>query len=227
MNKEKKNAVVVGATGNLGGAISSALARIGYTLDPVWLAPDHPDATTEGAYMDLPKKIHVAVYCAGANIVKETEQLSLDEWNRVFAVNVTGAFLFARAAFSAMKSAGNAAFILVSSINVTHPYARRAAYVASKAAVEGLTRELAVEWGQYGIATHCIRLGHLSKFMKATPPNPEFLKAVSKKIPSGRFIEAEDVASYVVWLAEGGAKAVSGGVIDFDPAYMINLNPMA
>ncbi|MBI2108820.1 MAG: SDR family oxidoreductase [Parcubacteria group bacterium] len=226
MNTQNKNAVVVGATGNLGGAIAKTLTHAGYSVHPTWLTEDHPDATKEESYQDLPNTIHVAIYCPGANIVKETESLSLDEWNHVLAVNLTGAFLFARAAFPRMKKAGHSTFITISSINVTHPYPRRVAYVASKAGLEGLTRELAVEWGQFGIATHCIRLGHLSKFMKATPPNPEFLKAVSQKIPSGRFIEPEDVASYVIWLAEGGAKAVSGSVIDFDPAYMINRNPL-
>ena len=100
------------------------------------------------------------------------------------------------------------------------------AYAATKSALEGLTRELAVEWGEHGISTHCLRLGHLSKLMKTTEFNPKMFPIIQKRIPSGRLIEPEDVASYILWLAEGGAKAVSGTVIDFDPAYIINIKPI-
>ncbi len=94
--RKKRNAVVIGATGNLGSVIARVLVDDGFTVDPVWLSADHPDATNPAAYKNLPSEIHCAVYVPGINIVKKTTELTLEEWNRVLAVNLTGAFLFAK-----------------------------------------------------------------------------------------------------------------------------------
>ena len=221
----KKTAVIVGATGNLGQALVKRLGAAGYLVDPTWLGQNHPDATREESYAKLPPVIHLAVYLAGITHAHKTEEMPLADWQRVLAVNLTGAFLLAKHAFAGLKK-GRGTFVTISSINATHPYPQRVAYAATKSALEGLTRELAVEWGEHGISTHCLRLGHLSKLMKTTEFNPKMFPIIQKRIPSGRLIEPEDVASYILWLAEGGAKAVSGTVIDFDPAYIINIKPI-
>ena len=226
MKHYKKTAVVIGATGNLGRAVCELLLNNGYILDSVWMKANHPDATKSESYSSLPKKIDLAVYLAGVNLIKNTEKVSEEEWDQVLNVNLKGAFLFAKAAFPGMKASGRSTFIVISSIMVTHPYPKRALYSASKAGLEGLVRELAVEWGQYGISTNAIRLGHLQGLMKTTKTNPLLLGAVKKKIPSGRLIKPEDVASYILWLSEGGSAAVSGGVTEFDPAYTINRWPL-
>jgi NAD(P)-dependent dehydrogenase (short-subunit alcohol dehydrogenase family) len=223
---DRKTAVIVGATGNLGKATCDALEAVGYEIDPVWRSAERPDAALASSYESLPKKIHFAAYLAGVNVVEDTQNLSEADWGRVLATNLTGAFLFAKAAFPALAAAGQSAFVGISSINTMHPYPRRAAYAASKAGLEGLIRELAVEWGGHGIATHCIRLGHLEAFMRTTKPNPAFLDAVKAHTPSGELIPAEAVAGYMAWLATGGARYISGSVIDFDPAYTINRIPL-
>lgn len=223
---ESKVAVVVGATGNLGRATCAALEAKGFAVDPVWRADDHPDASKAGAYASLPPRIDFAAYLAGLNVVEDTERLAEEDWDRVFAVNLKGAFLFAKAAFPALRAAGKSAFVAISSINVMHPYPKRAAYVASKAGLEGLVRELAVEWGGYGIATHAVRLGHLEGLMKTTKANPALLEAVKAKTPSHRLIKPEEVADYLAWVACGGAQAISGSVLDFDPAYTLNRWPL-
>ncbi|MEK7208943.1 MAG: SDR family oxidoreductase [Patescibacteria group bacterium] len=222
MGKNLKTAVVVGATGNLGKALVKQLRKAGYEIDPTWLGNNHPDSTKEDSYQSLPKRIDLAIYLAGVTHSHKTEEMPLADWQRVLDINLTGAFLLAKHAFRGLKNR-HGTFVTISSINATHPYPERAAYAATKSALEGLTRELAVEWGQYGISTHCLRLGHLSKLMKTTEFNPKMFPLIQKRIPSGRLIEPEDVASYILWLAEGGAKAVSGTVIDFDPAYIINI----
>ena len=223
---ERKTAVIVGANGNLGRATCAALEEAGFDIDPAWRSDDRPDAANAGSYENLPKKIHFAAYLAGVNVVEDTQNLKEEDWARVMATNLTGAFLFAKAAFPGLAAAGHSSFVGISSINTMHPYPRRAAYVASKAGLEGLIRELAVEWGAHGIATHCIRLGHLHEFMRTTKPNPGFLAAVKSHTPSGELIPAEAVASYMAWLANGGARYISGSVIDFDPAYTLNRIPI-
>lgn len=224
--KNKKTAVIIGANGNVGSALCKLLKDAGYHIDPLWLKDTHPDATKAASYRKLPEKIDLAVYLPGTNAVKKADELKDKEWDKVFDVNLKGAFLFARAAFPAMKKNGGATFVVISSIMATHPYPHTLAYTASKAGLEGLTRELAVEWGQYGISVNCIRLGHLTEGMQTTPVNPALLPAVRVKTPSHKLIEHAQVASYILWLAEGGARAVSGSVIDFDPAYTINRWPL-
>jgi NAD(P)-dependent dehydrogenase (short-subunit alcohol dehydrogenase family) len=70
----------------------------------------------------------------------------------------------------------------------------RAAYCTSKAALEGLTRQLAVEWGEHGISTHSIRLVPLNKLMKTTKANPVILEAIKKCLPQHKLIPPEAVA---------------------------------
>lgn len=220
----QKTAVIVGATGNLGTAIARSLADAGYVIDPTWTNAAHPDATVASSYRNLPSRIDVAVYAAGINLVKPVHQITDEEWDHVMNVNFRGAFLFARAGFEGLKAA-RGTFITISSMNSMFPYPDRAAYCTSKAALEGLTRQLAVEWAQYGISTHSIRLGPLSKLMKTTKTNPTILEAVRKRLPGHELIPPEAVASYIVHLAAGTAPWVTGSVIDFDAGFTINVWP--
>lgn len=221
-----KIAVVVGGTGLIGKAVCAALTEAGYTLDPVWLQADHPDATRAESYSSLPGKIDAAIYLAGINKVGKMESLSEADWDSVVDVNLKGAFLFFKAAFPALKASGRSCAIAISSIMATHPYPGRAPYATAKAGLEGLVRALAVEWGEYGIATHALRLGHMKGLMRTTVANPKLLESVAQHSPLGQLISPEEVASYILWLAQGGCHSVSGSVIDFDPAYTINRWPL-
>jgi 3-oxoacyl-[acyl-carrier protein] reductase len=221
-SKVKKVAVVIGANGNVGTAVVKALVKDGYEVDPVWTGRNRPDVRLASSYENLPPKIDLAVYVAGITHNDKTEELAEDKWDEVIDTNLKGAFLFAKAAFNAMKEAGQSAFIAMSSINATHPYPNRIAYSASKAGIEGLVRELAVEWGKHGIAAHAIRLGHLSEVMRSSVLNNEVLEGIKSKTPSGKLIPAWAVADYISWLGKGNAQYVSGSVVNFDAAYTIN-----
>ena len=223
--KNKKTAVVIGATGNLGQAIVKALKQGGYEIDDTWTNDKHPDATLSSSYKNLPAKIDMAVYAAGINLVKPMQEITDEEWEQVMRVNVTGAFYFARAAFSGLKAA-KGTFVTISSMNARIPYPNRAAYTTSKAAIEGLTRQLAVEWGEYGISTHAIRLGPLNKLMKTTKANPLMLEATKKRLPQHELIPAEAVGNYIVALGTGISPWVTGSVIDFDAGFTLNAYPL-
>lgn len=221
----KKVAVVVGAGGNLGTAVCSFLSEIGYEIDSTFVGANRPDVRSPDAFSKLPSRIDAAIYLAGINVTEPCSQLSDEKWDQVLDVNLKGAFRFAKAAYQGLKSTGGT-FVTISSIMATHPYPNRIAYASAKAGLEGLTRTLAVEWGNDGISTHCIRLGHLEGLMKTTPSNPLLLEKAREHSPLKRLIAPNEVARYIGWLVDGGSKAVSGSVIDFDPAYTINRWPL-
>lgn len=223
----KKTAVVIGATGNLGSAITAALEKAGYEIDRTWIGTDHPDATLAESFAHLPLRIDMAVYAPGTSVIKPIQELTEAEWDEVMNVNLKGAFLFARAAFVALKAA-KGVFVAVSSMNSLHPYPNRSVYSASKAGLEGLVKELAVEWGEHGISTHAIRLGPLDKLMKVvkTQANPAVLEATRKRLPQHELIPAEAVADYIVALGSGFAPWVTGSSIDFDAGFTLNAYPL-
>lgn len=221
-----KNAVIVGATGNLGQAVSKVFQEAGYNLDQQWLFSNRPDVTLAESYDSLPDKIDAAIYIAGVNPVSLAENLSEENWDLAHNVNLKGAYLFAKSAFPALKKSGRSSFIVISSIMVTHPYKERLAYATAKAGLEAMARVLAVEWGEYGISTQAIRLGHLAGLMKSTQTAPKLLTAVKQHMPQGKLIEPSEVAKYILWLADGGCASVTGNVTDFDPAYTINRWPV-
>lgn len=134
-----KVAVVIGATGSVGSEVVAELSSRGYEIDPTWMTNSRPDATCAESYKRLPPKVHAAIYIPGLNIIQDIASLEEEEWTRVFDVNVKGAYLFAKAAFPALKAAGRGSFVTISSILATHPYPGRAAYGASKAAHYGYT----------------------------------------------------------------------------------------
>ena len=222
---KQKTAVVIGATGNLGSEIVKALVRDGYKVDETWTSDKHPDATLALSYKNLPSKIDMALYAAGVNLVKPLHEVSNEEWEHVMKVNVTGAFYFARAAFESLRKT-KGVFVTISSMNAVIPYPNRTAYSTSKAALEGLTRQLAVEWGEYGISTHAIRLGPLNKLMKTTKANPLMLEATKKRLPQHELIPAEAVGNYIVALGSGTAPWVTGTTIDFDAGFTLNAYPL-
>lgn len=222
----QKIAVVIGATGSLGSSVCQALENQGYLIDETWTSKDRPDARFEASYSNLPKRIDAAIYLAGINHISNAENLSEEDWDKVIDINLKGAFLFFKAAFPGMKAAGRSTAIAISSIMASHPYPGRLAYSASKAGLEGLVRALAIEWGMHGIATHALRLGHLSGLMKSTPTNPKLLDAVRALTPGRNLISPDDVGNYIMWAINGGAHNITGSTIDFDPGYTLNRWPI-
>jgi len=210
------NAVVIGQNGYIGQAICKKLIDLKYEIHP-WVG----NALINDSYSCLPDTLDVAIYLPGMNVISPIHELSEEGWNEVMNVNLYGAFLFARSAFKALKKTSGC-FITISSILTQHPYPNRVAYAAAKAGLETLIRGLAIEWGEHGISTHCIRLGHLAGFSPSWPKNQAVLDVVRDKTPQKKLNDRDDVASYIAWLVQGGCKTVNGGVIDMDAGYTIN-----
>jgi NAD(P)-dependent dehydrogenase (short-subunit alcohol dehydrogenase family) len=146
---------------------------------------------------------------AAVHPLETIEEHRLETWRDTFRVNVDGTMLCSQAAIQIMKEAGGV-IVNIGSISGVVPYARGAAYAASKAAVAMLTRVLALEAGPFGITVNCIAPGAIRHGERpADEPPPS-------NIPVGRAGTTDDVVHLVSFLASGKAGYVNGAVIVLD-----------
>jgi gluconate 5-dehydrogenase len=114
------------------------------------------------------------------------------------------------------RRAGN--IIMISSMASRYGVPKVISYTASKAAVEGMTRALAVEWSPYGIRVNCIAPGFIVTAMssEALDNDPERKKRVLDRTPMGNLGEPSDVANAALFLASSQSKYITGVVLPVD-----------
>ncbi len=146
--------------------------------------------------------------------------ISLESWNRVLSVNLSGALLCAQAFARQMISGGpGGSMVHVSSLVGTHPQADSGAYCVSKAGLNMLSRILAVELGKHGIRSNVVSPGFTrTPANEAAYSNPELAAARAAIVPIGRFASPLDLAQVIVYLASDRAGYVDGQEITVDGA---------
>jgi len=202
-------AIVAGGCGGIGAAICERFANEGATVYAADIAPgSNPlsagvtylwhDVTSEESAVDLMNHIdqkhgelHVLVNAAGIEFEKTIEETSLDEWNQMFAINVTGTFLTSKYALPLMRKA------------------------ASKGAIHGLTKAMACDHGPENIRVNAICPGYvdtpmLQSFFGSEGNIKTLQKAVRDVHPLRTYGQPEDVANLVNWLAGDEARYASG-----------------
>lgn len=137
--------------------------------------------------------------------------LTLEEWNRVIAVNLTGSFLVCREFIPQMIEGGYGRIVNMSSVTAQHGGGvfSKTSYAAAKAGVIGLTRGLAREMAQYGITANCIAPGAVDTDIRVGSTE-EQEKALSASVPLGRQAKREEVAALYVWLCSVDAAYITG-----------------
>ncbi|HKX10450.1 MAG TPA: SDR family NAD(P)-dependent oxidoreductase [Stellaceae bacterium] len=148
------------------------------------------------------------------------ESLSLEDWNHLLSVNLTGYLLCAQAFGKPMHAAKRGSIVHVASVAAHHPQPRSGAYSASKAGVAILSRQLALEWGPSGIRSNVVSPGLIR-----TPLSEAFYQApgVSERraqvVPSRRIGTPEDIADVVLYLASDRAAYVNGADVAVDGGF--------
>jgi NAD(P)-dependent dehydrogenase (short-subunit alcohol dehydrogenase family) len=148
------------------------------------------------------------------------ESLSLEDWNHLLSVNLTGYLLCAQSFGKQMLAARRGSIVHVASVAAHHPQPRSGAYSASKAGVAILSRQLAVEWGPSGIRSNVVSPGLIR-----TPLSEAFYRApgVSERraqmVPSRRVGAPEDIADVVLYLASDRAAYVNGADVAVDGGF--------
>ena len=165
--------------------------------------------------------VDVLVNNAGVALIGPAESLAEEFWNQTIAVNLTGTFLMAQAVGRKMLKVGGGKIINIASQAATVGLREHAAYSASKAGVQGLTRVLAVEWGGHGITVNTISptvvLTELGRRVWSGPKGD----AHKAQIPVGRFAEPEEIAAVAVFLASPAADMINGADIAVDGGFTI------
>jgi len=156
-------------------------------------------------------RVHILVNNAGINIRKPVVEFTLDEWNRVLNTNLTSVFLMCRSFVPHMKGEGYGRIINMASTMSHVSLPARSAYSASKTAILGITRALALELASDGITVNAISPGPFATEMNtALMQNPEINQQFISKIPLGRWGRVQEVGGLALYLCSEEAGFITG-----------------
>lgn len=245
MTLRGKTALVTGARGGIGSAIVERFRREGAEVYQLDLPVDPPAASATGGDGFLPVdvtaqeqvadafetvgreagRLDVLVNAAAVEIEKTVEETTLDEWNRSFAINVTGTFLTSKYALPLLRTAAGddvtASIINFGSYDGFVADPGLAAYCATKGAVHALTKAMACDHGPEGIRVNAVCPGYidtpmLQSFFDGEGSGAdgrsidELQQAVRDVHPMRRYGTPDDIANLVHWLASDEARYASG-----------------
>ncbi len=189
------------------------------------LALDVTDGAAFTAAVDAAVARHgrLDVLCnnAGIGSTRDVLQTTAAEWERVFAVNVTGTFNGLQAALPQMLSAGSGAIVNTASVAGMIGLRDRAAYCASKGAVIALTKQVAVQYADSGVRCNCLCPGTVDSpwvgrlLDQADDPQAARAALVARQ-PAGRLGRPEEVAEAALYLASDAAAFVTGAELVID-----------
>lgn len=168
-------------------------------------------------------RIDVLVNNAGVYWLCPPEQMSAEEWRRTFSVNVDGMFFWSQAvAVASMIPRRAGAIVNIASGAGLAGIPNAPAYVASKHAAIGLTRALAVDWGQYGIRVNavCPGLTWTELARSGQRQNPEVFAERERRIPLGQAATMEQQAKAILYLASDDAASMHGTTMVVDGGTM-------
>jgi 3-oxoacyl-[acyl-carrier protein] reductase len=166
--------------------------------------------------------IDILVNGAGTTVRRMIGETSAEDWDRVIAVNLTGAFNGIQAALPHMRKRGGGAIVNIASIAGQRiSFGGTANYSASKAGLLGLTRHAAYELAPDHIRVNAVCPGPTATAFGGAVPTAESKAARAQKIPLGRMCEPEDIADPILFLAGDAARMITGVALTVDGGVLI------
>jgi len=249
---QNRKALVTGGSRGIGRAVCLELARRGADVAFIYrsrdaeaevtaaeiralgrrvlvLKADVADASALGAAVDRAAvelgNLDILVPAAGAvGVWHETAELSIDEWDRYIAVDLSGAFYTIRAAIPHLRNAGGGAVVVISSIAAQMCQPRNVQGAAAKAGVEAMVRVVAREEAKHGIRANAVAIGLTETDMGRAAFaqwGPQTSERVVRAIPLRRIGTPEEVARVVCFLAGPDAAYITGKVLQVDGGQII------
>jgi 2-dehydro-3-deoxy-L-rhamnonate dehydrogenase (NAD+) len=217
-----RTAIVTGGAQGIGAAIAGRLRASGAKVR-IWDLEGSPsvdvadhlcvERATQAALGAL-GRIDVLVNNAGiAGPTAPTVDYPVEEWERVLRVNLTGTFLCCRAVAPHMARAGYGRIVNIASVAGKEGNPNAAAYSASKAGVVSLTKSLGKELARSGVLVNCVTPAAARTAIFAQM-SEEHIGYMLSKIPMGRFVNVEEIASLACWLASEECSFSTGAVFD-------------
>lgn len=238
---EGKVALVTGGRSGIGQAIARRLrdegarvftAQRGEDGEFESIAVDFTDPGEAGRAVEtvVGKAGRLDVLVNNAGVMQEAlaEDMSLADWERTIAVNLTTPFMLIKAALPHLRPRGGT-IVNIGSIEGLGSNPKHAAYCASKAGIHGLTRAIAIDHGAEGVRCNAVAPGWIDTdlnvdFIESMPDPVGFRQQIGKIHPVGRTGKPEEVASLVAWLASAESSFVTGQVWTIDGGRMAKLS---
>lgn len=161
-------------------------------------------------------QIDILVNCAAAVLPGRLEDWDRARWRKSFEVNVEGAIMLARTCLPHLRRSANASVVNVSSLAGNSGYPNGGAYGPSKAALVSVTRQMALEWAEYGVRVNVVSPGTTSTPLMRAVLTPEVIKQREARIPLGRLGFASELADTIVFLASPMASYITGQNLNCD-----------
>ena len=244
-----RTAVVSGAGRGIGAAIAKALddagARVALiartesqlketaatlTNDPVVIVADlgtheGPPAAAAEALAALDGRVDVLVNNAAVALRKPSDELTADEIDWMLHTNVRSALLLTTSILPSMIAARSGSIVSISSVSGLRGTPRRAAYAASKSAIDGMTRAWAMEYGPVGIRANAVAPGVVhTEMWRENLAKPGVAESVTGVIPTRRLTEPSEVANVVLFLASDASSAITGETLSADGGIHATVN---
>jgi Dehydrogenases with different specificities (related to short-chain alcohol dehydrogenases) len=239
--QDQQIAIVTGGGSGIGLAISTAFTKngiktiiLGRDKKKLDNAKEQLGKNCEAVSFDLTKiaqlptlvngiikeygRIDILVNNAGINLKKELTEVTDEEFQKILLTNVTAVFSLSREVAKCMLEKKKGCIINISSMASQYGIPKVVGYTASKSAVEGMTRAMAVDLSPFGIRVNCIAPGFIATEMSAKALNndKERMNKVISRTPMGKLGTPEDIGEVALFISSDKAKYITGIVLPVD-----------